>query len=95
MSDVLETKKQRKKALNKKNRFHQELFQFLRLRRADEERVKGLETLKKAKPTEKQADAEWGDKVATIRNRLTGQKRDSKERWNRFAGTSGGGGRGL
>lgn len=37
----------------------------------------------------------WSEKVGMVRNRLTGKKRASKERWNRFAGTSGGGGRGL
>ncbi len=95
MSHSTEDKKQRKKALNKKNRLHQEIFQLMRLRRADDERVKGLEAAKKPKPSGKQADTEWGDKVASIRNRLTGQKRVSRERWNRFAGTSDGGGRGL
>jgi hypothetical protein len=30
-----------------------------------------------------------------IRNRISGRKRVAKDRWNRFAGTSGGGGRGL
>lgn len=30
-----------------------------------------------------------------IRNKISGRKRVAKDRWNRFAGTSGGGGRGL
>lgn len=34
-------------------------------------------------------------KVAQFRNMVTGKKRASRERWNRFAGTSDGGGRGL
>ena len=37
----------------------------------------------------------WSEKVSFVRNRITNKKRASKERWNRFAGTSGGGGRGL
>ncbi len=85
------SKKARKKAaLLKKNRFHQEIYQWLRLRRGDEERVKKLDEAKKPAPnrTEKDASKDWGDKVATIRNRLDGQKRVSKERWNRFAGTA-------
>ena len=91
---VIEDKKERKKAILKKNRFHQELFNFLRLRRAEEERVKELDDIMKPRPASIHQE-EVGDKVAMIRNRLTGQRRQSKERWNRFAGTSGGGGRGL
>ena len=30
-----------------------------------------------------------------IRNKISGRKRVAKDRWNRFAGTSGGGGKGL
>jgi hypothetical protein len=89
-----EDTKERKKAQLKKNRYHQMLFGFVRQRRADEERVKSLEEKLKP-PTSEKPSSEVGDKVASIRNRLTGQKRLSRERWNRFAGTSGGGGRGL
>lgn len=38
---------------------------------------------------------EWHGKTQEVRNRLTGKKRDAKERWNRFAGTGDEGGRGL
>lgn len=92
---IHEDKKHKKKALQlKKNRFHQEMFNLLRLRRIEEDRVEALQESMKPKPGEK-ASPEVTDKVASIRDRLTGQKRLSKERWNRFAGTSGGGGRGL
>ena len=37
----------------------------------------------------------WSAKLQEVRNKLTGKKTMAKERWNRFAGTSGGGGRGL
>lgn len=43
----------------------------------------------------KEEEVVWSEKVAFVRNRITGKKRASEERWNRFAGTSGGGGRGL
>lgn len=36
----------------------------------------------------------WSAKVGEVRNRVTGKKRAALDRWNRFAGTSGGGGRG-
>ncbi len=94
MGRFTESKKARKKAQIKKNRFQEEIFQALRLRRAEEERVKELEKGLKPKPAVKSPEA-WEDKVAVIRNRLTGKKRTSKERWNRFAGTGGEGGRGL
>ena len=34
------------------------------------------------------------ERMQQIRNRVSGRKRASKDKWNRFAGTSGGGGRG-
>lgn len=34
-------------------------------------------------------------RIAQYRNMITGKKRASRERWNRFAGTESGGGRGL
>lgn len=34
------------------------------------------------------------EKMQQIRNRVSGRKRASRDKWNRFAGTSGGGGRG-
>ncbi len=37
----------------------------------------------------------WSAKLHKIRNKNDGSRRDAKERWNRFAGTSDGGGRGL
>jgi hypothetical protein len=90
----MDDKKERKKAQVKKNRFQQEIFNFIRLKRQEEQRV---EDIKEAlAPAEVAMPSEaLSDKVASYRNRLTGQKRLSKERWNRFAGTSGGGGRGL
>ncbi len=49
------------------------------------------------KPTAKGAKKEeklWSAKVVTIKNRLDGSRRAAEDRWNRCAGTSGGGGRG-
>lgn len=40
-------------------------------------------------------DKPWMAKTREVRSRLDDKKRDSAERWNRFAGTEGGGGRGL
>ncbi len=54
----------------------------------DEERARKIRE-------ERDEDQPWSARVGEVRNRLTGKKRRAMERWNRFAGTSGGGGRGL
>lgn len=91
-------KKEKKKALVKKNLKDQQIFEAMRLRDLEAERVEELEKAQRQRPAGKESKKDellWSEKVNTLRNRLTGQKRDSKERWNRFAGTEGGGGRGL
>lgn len=92
---LMDKKKAKKKALLKKNRHNQEIFQALRLREQEAERVDDLKEGLKPKRQHDQEDEVWSAKVGEIRNRLTGQKRNAKERWNRFAGTESGGGRGL
>jgi hypothetical protein len=85
------TKKEKKKALIKKrNRLHQQLFAFVRSRKKPKPQIAPQ------KPKEKEEKKEvWSAKVVTIRNRLNNKKRASHDRWNRFAGTSDSGGRGL
>ncbi len=76
---------------------HAKLFLLMRLRRAEAARIKEMDE-KRNKPKsadKKKKKKNWASKTSKIRNRLTGKKRESKERWNRFSGTSGGGGRGL
>lgn len=77
----------------KKNRQHQLLFEIMRMRRADAARIRENENRMKPKRDDGK-EAEWTDKVSKVRNRLTGKKRDAKDRWNRFAGTSDAGARG-
>jgi transcriptional regulator NrdR family protein len=95
MSLLMDEKKAKKKAQLKRNRHNQEIFQALRLRELEADRVQELE--EKQKPGQSQAAPSevWSAKVGEIRNRLTGKKRASAERWNRFSGTESGGGRGL
>lgn len=96
MVEMMIDKIDKKKAQQKKNRRLQEMFNLMRLRRQEAERIESEETARTARRgTEYEVDPIWSEKVSTIRNRLTGGKRTSKERWNRFAGTSGGGARGL
>lgn len=59
----------------------------------DLEKSRDAEKLRKKHDVEEQLV--WSEKVSLVRNRLTDRKRASKERWNRFAGTSGAGARGL
>jgi hypothetical protein len=95
------SKKKLKQLLQlKKNRFLQEMFNLMRIRRQEDDRVKKQEETrekqkKKARELEKDEEDDIQDKMAVIRNRLNDRKRTSRERWNRFAGTESGGGRGL
>ena len=89
------SKKEKKKLLYKKNRAQERLFQLMRLRRAEAARIKEIDDRSKPKKSDKKVKKGWSDKTVSIRNRLTGKKRASKERWNRFAGTSDAGSRGL
>jgi hypothetical protein len=101
MSQPHLSKKEKKKLQNKKNRYHQQLFELVRLRRVEAERVEELEEAKKPRRDKEgrvkneDEDPIWSEKLATIRNRIDGRKRESKERWNRFAGTGDAGARGL
>lgn len=62
----------------------------------EEQRLDALEALMTPKVEESKAsDPVWSAKTQEIRNRLTDKKRMAGDRWNRFAGTEGGGGRGL
>jgi hypothetical protein len=89
------SKKERKLAQRKRSVFHQRMFFLLQLRHSEEKLARDIERSHKTRKSENKSDKEWIGKVATVRNRLTGKKRDSKERWNRFAGTAESGGRGL
>jgi hypothetical protein len=96
MSHAPMDKKARKKAQLKKNRFNQEFFHFVRLRRQEADRVEALdESREKPKHEKEEDDRVWSEQVSKIRNRLDGSRRVSKDRWNRFAGTGDAGGRGL
>jgi hypothetical protein len=97
------TKRERKKLQQKKNLYHQKIYDAVRKRLGEQKKLKDVlskqEELKKKKRAleeEKGHDKKevWSVQVSTIRNRLTGHKRLSEERWNRFAGTEDGGGLG-
>ena len=99
MGSFFITRAQKKKLQRKKNQHHQMIYEAMRLRREEDARQKAeknqRETITKLSEAKKEEDLVWSAKVGEVRNRLTGKKRASKERWNRFAGTSSSGARGL
>ncbi len=104
MSEHSDAKKQKKKQILLRNRHTQmvnaqaethELGRVLEREREEEMREKALTS---ARAAERQSSGEktvWSEKMQMIRDKNTGRSRMAKERWNRFAGTEGGGGRGL
>ena len=63
--------------------------------REEEMRDAALESSRKAEKKSSQGTAVWSAKMQEIRDKNTGRKTMATERWNRFAGTESGGGRGL
>lgn len=62
----------------------------------EEERERAALASSRAAAKAKQSDAPvWSARMQQIRDKNTGRHTMSKERWNRFAGTESGGGRGL
>ena len=95
---IFESRAEKKKKQLKKNKYQQMLYEFVRLRRVEYARVKEevhQRKVTKVEDAKDENDMVWSSQVVSIRNRLTDKKRVSKERWNRFSGTSDAGGRGL
>ena len=97
------SKKEKKRALIGRQRHQQEINQMTadqaRSRNLDQEREEELReaALESARIAEKTSDGKpvWSAKVQMLRNKNTGKLRAADSKWNRFAGTEGGGGRGL
>lgn len=93
------SRKAKKRLQLQKNKYHQMIYEMVRLRREEDVRLKDEKVARESKARAADAKNEdelvWSAKVGEVRNRLTGKKHASKERWNRFAGTEGGGSRGL
>ena len=84
------TKKQVILARNKRN---QRIFQHARQHKAEHERILEEQQALMEQPAAPAAPQEeiWSARAQEIRDKLTNKKRMSKDRWNRFAGTSGAG----
>ena len=90
------TRKEKKEAQRKKNRWLFETFTVAN-RAAENVDVAAPEIVAPPEPEKtviqlKEEDAL--EKMQQIRNRVSGRRRAAKDKWNRFAGTSGSGGRG-
>ncbi|MGO9468041.1 MAG: hypothetical protein ACLQVF_28240 [Isosphaeraceae bacterium] len=88
-------RRDRQRAQLQRNRRDAELFNLRRLRKAEADRLRAIEDARKPKEASDPAADAVRDKAAVIRNRITGKKRVSRERWNRFAATGDAGSRGL
>lgn len=105
MSDHKHSKKAKKLQQIANQRHRQQLQQMAddqaRSRDLEKEREEELrESMAAASRRGQQAgtkvtDAQWKRKLDVIRDRNTGRARVAADRWNRFAGTAGAGGRGL
>lgn len=84
------TKKQLTMARNKRN---QRIFQHARQHKAEHERIIEEQQALMEQPAAPAGPQEeiWSARAQEIRDKLTNKKRMSKDRWNRFAGTSGAG----
>jgi hypothetical protein len=88
--------KLKKKLIRARNKRNQLIFQHARLHQ--EERDKQAEAdeerSRKKSPENTVEEVAFSAKMQEVKNRITGKKKMAKDRWNRFAGTSGGGGKG-
>ena len=98
--DVMDKHKAKKKAILKRNKHDFVVRKMIEDKqreneRAEEDEKKKQDSLEASYSVPGVIDGEAAEKVTQFKNRVTGKKRASRERWNRFAGTSGAGGRGL
>jgi hypothetical protein len=61
----------------------------------DDEVKKSMAASSRRGAAAKQPEPVWSARMQSVRDKNTGRERMAKERWNRFAGTEAGGGRGL
>ena len=102
MSDHHSKKHKKQQQLHKNRRtleINQQAETLARGRILEEEREEEirLSSLASARTAEKISSGKpvWSEKMQMIRDKNTGRRTMAKERWNRFAGTENGGGRGL
>lgn len=75
--------------INEQADFHED---SQRLERERDEAVRQAQVAESAVGSD--GEVVWSARLQDVRNKLNGKKRMANDRWNRFAGTAGGGGRG-
>lgn len=95
-----ETRKDKKRKILERNKRNQKIFWSMELLRGAAEGAAApvFESPRDIEAETRKREEEnpvWSAKTQEIRNRLTAGKRQAAERWNRFAGTEGGGARGM
>lgn len=65
------------------------------LEKEREEEAKASLAASSRRGTGKEAEPAWSARMQMVRDKNTGRRTMATERWNRFAGTAGAGGRGL
>lgn len=89
-------RKQRLRLIHERNQRNQRIFQHAEQHQQATDAAREAQAF--APPPAEQTDADgavvWSARTQDIRNKLTGRKRAARDRWNRFAGTAGGGGMG-
>ncbi len=88
--------KLKKKLIMARNRRNQIIFKHAEFHADEHQRILDdeQERLKPKKEIDTEGAEVWSAKTQEIKDKLRKKKRKSKDRWNRFAGTSDGGGRG-
>lgn len=104
MSSHSEDKATKKKLLRAKNRKQFIINKHLEAqeenrnlaREREEEMREAAKQASRSETVSRDADGNpvWSAKMQEMRNKVNGKKRMAKDRWNRFAGTSGAGGMG-
>ena len=89
-------RKLKKKIIRARNKRNQLIFQHAHQHEENQEQQRSDEEQRQGKgsPDSTVDDVVFSAKMQKIKNKITGKKRMAKDRWNRFAGTSGGGGKG-
>ncbi len=89
-------RKQKKKLILQRNKRHQIINRHAEQHALEHERQREEEEKQRAAALAQREQAEgeeqpWSARTQDILNRLTKRKRHARERWNRYAGTSGAG----
>ena len=85
---------EKKKKIRERNKRNWMIFQHAELHREQVDIGAPEIKAKQSEKNNKEEDKLWSAKLVSIRNRVDNSRRTADDRWNRFAGTSDGGGRG-